>query len=410
MSSVVVGREREIAEANGFLAEAARRSCGLLLVGEAGIGKTTVWSAVVEEALRRDFQVLIARPSEAEADLAFAVLTDLFARVDDATLGALPGVQRAALEQALLRSDTSVPGDPLAVALATLGTLRQLASSAPLVIAIDDLQWVDAPSLRALTFAVRRLDGAPAGLVATVRAGFDLELMRLAERVGGSLERIEVGGLPKRQLAQLVFERTGQTLSPPQLGRIAQLSAGSPYYALELAASGGADAHIPETLALALRTRFGRVSAGARVNGLSAATLGRFDPRVTGSEHGPDILELRAAGIVDERAGKLWFSHPLLASAVLEMHTPEERRSVHLAIAAAVDDPDERALHLGRGTDERIEAVAAELERAADRQDARGARDRGRARRARRRADAGRRRRRTDAADHASRGSLLCRR
>ena len=373
MSSVVVGRERELAEANGFLAEAARRSCGLLLVGEAGMGKTTVWSAVVAEALHRDYQVLIARPSEAEADLAFAVLTDLFARVDDATLGALPGVQRAALEQALLRSDTSAPGDPLAVALATLGTLRQLAASSPLVIAIDDLQWVDAPSLRVLTFAVRRLDEAPAGLVATVRAGFDLELMRLAERDGGSLERIEVGGLPKRQLAQLVFERTGQTLSPPQLGRIAQLSAGSPYYALELAASGDSETRVPESLAVALRARIARVSGEARIVGLAAATLGRFDPRVTGAENDAGILELRAAGIVDERAGRLWFSHPLLASTVLEMHTPEERRSVHLAIAAAVDDPDERALHLGRGTDERIEAVAAELERAADRQDARGA-------------------------------------
>jgi DNA-binding CsgD family transcriptional regulator len=373
MNGVVIGREREIAEANGFLAEAARRSSGLLLAGEAGIGKTTIWSAVVDEALRRDFGLLVARPSEAEADLAFAVLTDLLASVEDPTLAELPGVQRDALEQALRRAETSSTVDPVAVALATLGVVRLLAASSPLVVAVDDLQWVDAPSLRALTFAFRRLGAAPVGLIATVRVGFDLELMRLAERDGSSIERIEIGGLPKRHLARLVFERTGRTLTPPQLGRIAQLSAGSPYYALELAAAGGSEARVPESLAVALRARLARVSDAARAAGLAAATLGRFDARVIGAEDGSDILELRAAGIVDERSGNLWFSHPLLASTLLEMHAPDERRQVHLSLAAGVDDPDERALHLGRGTEKPTEAVAMELERAADRQDARGA-------------------------------------
>lgn len=371
--SVVIGREREMAEANGFLGEAARRACGLLLVGEPGMGKTTVWSAVVEEALRRDARVLVARPSEAEAELAFAGLTDLLATADAATLRELPGLQRQALEQALRRGEKAAAVDPVAVALGTLGVLRLLAASSRVVIAVDDLQWIDAPSLRALTFAVRRLETEPIGLVATVRVGFDLELVRLAERDGSSLERVEIAGLSKRQLAQLVFYRTGRALTPPQLGRIAQLSAGSPYYALELASTDDVDGHVPETLAFALRARLGRVSAGARATGLAAATLGRFDPRVTGSNDGPDILALRAAGIVDERTGSLWFSHPLLASTLLELHSPEERRRAHLEIAALVDDPDERALHLGRGTEERSEAVAMELERAADRQDARGA-------------------------------------
>ena len=211
-----------------------------------------------------------------------------------------------------------------------------MAAPSPLVVAVDDLQWVDAPSLRALTFAFRRLDGAPVGLVATVRVGFDLELTRLAERDGNSLERIEIGGLPRRHLAQLLFERTGRALTPPQLQRIAQLSAGSPYYALELAAGGGSETRVPETLAVALRARLARVSDSARSAGLAAASLGRFDARVTGEERGPDILELRAAGIVDEHTGHLWFSHPLLASTLLEMHTLEERRRVHLLLAAVV--------------------------------------------------------------------------
>jgi DNA-binding CsgD family transcriptional regulator len=371
-SGVVIGREREIAEANGFLAEAAERSCGLLLVGEPGIGKTTIWSAVVDEALGRGFRVVGAQPSEAEAELAFAVLADLLTSVDDASLWELPGIQRTALEQALRRADRSSTVDPVAVALATLGALRSLSADSPLVIAVDDLQWVDAPSLRALTFAFRRLGGARVGLIATVRVGFDVELTRLAQRDASSIERIEIGGLPKRHLAQIVFERTGRTLSPPQLGRIAELSAGSPYYALELAAAD-AETRVPETLAVALRARLERVSKGARAAGLAAATLGRFDPAVTGAESEGGILELRAAGIVDERTGSLWFSHPLLASTLLDMYTAEERRRVHLSLAALVEDSDERALHLGRGTEAASEAVALELEQAADRQDARGA-------------------------------------
>src|SRR5688572_31205961 len=105
MNGVVVGREREIAEASGFLDEAAERPRGLLLVGEAGIGKTTIWHAVIEEAAGRGYEVLQARPSEAEAELAFAGLTDLLARVDDTELTAVPDAQRAALERALRRTE-----------------------------------------------------------------------------------------------------------------------------------------------------------------------------------------------------------------------------------------------------------------------------------------------------------------
>jgi DNA-binding CsgD family transcriptional regulator len=372
MTSAVIGREWEIAEGNGFLADVVERSRGLLLAGEPGMGKTTIWSTVVEEAVGRGFGVLVARPSEAEAELAFSVLTDLFAAVETATLMELPGVQRAALEQALRRGETGSPVDPVAVALAVLGVLRLLAAPAPVVVAVDDLQWVDAPSLRALTYAFRRLEDSHVGLVATVRLGFDLELTRLAERDGSSLETIEIGGLGKRQLVRIVFERTGRTLSPPQVQTLARLSGGSPYYALEIAATGDLE-HVPATLAAALRSRLANLSDAARMTGLTAATLGRIDPGVI-DVHGAELHELRAARIVAEpTSGSVWFTHPLLASTLLDMHTPEERRLVHVSLAAALGDPDERALHLGRGTVEQSEAVAEELESASVRLDARGA-------------------------------------
>src|SRR3954470_4459093 len=144
----MIGREREIAEARGFLADAATRGGGLVFAGAPGIGKTTIWAAAVDQAAARGFHVLTARPSEAEVELAFSVLSDLIGTIEEPTLAALPGAQRAALENALRRGDASSTGfDPAAVGLATLGALRLFAASAPVLVAIDDLQWVDPPSL-----------------------------------------------------------------------------------------------------------------------------------------------------------------------------------------------------------------------------------------------------------------------
>ncbi len=373
MHGFVIGRERELAEGHEFLDEAAERSCGLLLVGEAGIGKTTIWSALTEEAVARGFDVLAARPSEAEQELAFSVLSDLFEQIDGVTLDELPPTQLAALEQALRRRETRSSVDPTAVALATLAAFRLLADSAPTLVAIDDLQWTDWPSLRALTFAYRRLGSARVGLVATTRSGFDVDLTRRGARHGNSLERIEIGGLGDRHLAELLFDRTGRTLSPPQLRRVQELSGGSPYYALELASTGDPGAEAPETLAAALRARLATLTEAQRAAATVAATLGRFDPDVLGVAHRDGVIELRRSGLVDDRSGKLRFAHPLLASTVLDLHTVDERRAVHLWLANVLEDPDERAMHVGRSTDSRSEAIAAELEAAAARVDARGA-------------------------------------
>ena len=368
-----LARERELEQAREFLGEAATRSCGLILLGEAGIGKSTIWSAVVDEAHALGYHVLTARPSEAEAELPFAVLTDVFAAIDDDLLDELPDPQRLALDDALRRRARRASVDPTAVALATLGALRGLGGSRPTVVAIDDLQWVDAPSLRALTFAFRRIEGTPVALVATARSGLDIELTARSADDSTPVHRIEITGLGERELAELVLERTGRMLTPPQLAELARLSAGNPFYALELAAAGNGGGSLPETLAAALRTRLSTLSATARSAGLVAATLGRVDEPLIRRLHGTGLDELWASGTVDDRHGEPWFAHPLLAAALLESHTPAERRAVHLSLAAALEDPDERALHLGRSTEAPSEAVAAELEEAASRLDTRGA-------------------------------------
>lgn len=369
MSSAMVGRESELSGACGFLDEATRRACWLVLSGEPGIGKTTVWSAVLDEATARAAHVLVARPSEGESTLPFAALTDLFGSTDEQTLAALPTGQRLALEQALRRSETHTSIDPVALALAVAGVLRSLASSAAVVVAIDDAQWVDPPSRRAVLFALRRLETEPVGVVVTIRSEFEGQLLGSIARGQESIVRVPIEGLGERELARLVADRTGKIPTPLELKRLVELSRGNPYYALELAADGNGGSGAEGDLRAALRRRLSTLSSDAREAGLTAATLGRFDDAVCGD----GVDELRSAAVVHVSSGSLRFAHPLLASTLIDMHTDDERRSVHARLAAVLDDPDEQAMHLARATVDPDEVIAVQLEHAARRLDRRGA-------------------------------------
>ncbi|MFN0153182.1 MAG: ATP-binding protein, partial [Gaiella sp.] len=143
----MIGRKRETAEARRLLDDAAMRSSGLLLSGEPGIGKTTIWTVAIEEARARGYTVLTARPSEAERRLAFAGLADLLHRVDQAAFEDLPDVQQDALAQALRLRGSAKGVDPTTVGLGVVGLLRALSVRSPMLVAVDDLQWLDAPTL-----------------------------------------------------------------------------------------------------------------------------------------------------------------------------------------------------------------------------------------------------------------------
>lgn len=217
-SSAVVGRDTELRLVDEFLADAARETVLLRLEGDPGIGKTTLWSAALERARTRGSRVLVTRPGEAEAGLSFAGLTDLLDGVDDALVTRLPLPQRRALELALLRAG---PGDEApdrrAIATAVLGLLRRLSQDTPLLLAVDDSQWLDRPTAEVLGFVVRRLAQEPVGVAVTVRTaveiapGFDAEIARERRRV------LRVGSLSLGALHRLIRDRLAIELPRPVL-------------------------------------------------------------------------------------------------------------------------------------------------------------------------------------------------
>ena len=157
----VVGRPGEASAIGEFLGSTASWPTALLLGGEAGIGKTTLWSFGIERARASGIRVLCARTAAAESVLAYASLADLLSGVDTAVYADLPAPQRIAMDQVLLRGagDESAATDPRAVAAGFLSVIEQLADESSVLIAIDDLQWLDTSSRQVVAFVARRLTG-----------------------------------------------------------------------------------------------------------------------------------------------------------------------------------------------------------------------------------------------------------
>jgi DNA-binding CsgD family transcriptional regulator len=351
------GEDRAVAE---FLAAAATEPSALVMEGEPGIGKTTLWLDAVDQAHERGFRVLSARPAEAESVLSYASLADLLGGVDSAVWSNLPTPQRIAMDRVLLRTDADGRATDLrAVGAGFLAVVERLAGQSPVLIAIDDLQWLDPSTGGLLGFVVRRLAGR-VGILGAVRtdpastsAASWLQLSR-PDRI----HRIRVRPLSVGGLHAVVTERLGRSLSRPTMVRIQEVSGGNPFYALELAramdgATDGAEMRMPRTLTELVRARIGSLDTDAHNVLLAAACLAAPTVELVARAAGTD--ERRAVGLLEECEGngiigidghRLRFAHPLLARGVYTDVSPTRRRSMHGRLAEIIDEPELKARHL----------------------------------------------------------------
>jgi DNA-binding CsgD family transcriptional regulator len=378
----VLGRETELDALGRFVDLIPDGPCALTLEGEAGIGKTTLWRACVALAGERKLRILSCGPSEAEARLSYAALADLLEEAVADGLEGLPGVQRTALDVALLREQADAPVDPRTVAAAVLGIVRALASASPLLLAVDDEQWLDPQTAEALGFTIRRLANEPVGVIAAsrVREGVSDPMGLLRALPEERLERVRVGALGREELWELLRERIPIDLTIPTLGRVLEVSRGNPFFALQLGRalkeSGteiepGGQLPVPEDLRDLLRDRLGGLPASTGEILLLASILSRPTvPLVAAAASDPDraaneLAIAARAGVVEVSGDAITFVHPLFASAVVDQAPGAQRREAHRRIAGTSQDREERARHLALSVEVPDADVAAALEEAA---------------------------------------------
>lgn len=383
MVSEIVGRDAELASLRAFVdRDEADGAKALVLEGEAGIGKSTLWLAAVEYARAQGLQVLSSRPSEPERGLAYVGLGDLFETTIDDVLPDLPAPRRRALEVALLREETT--DDPVAsrtVGVAVRDALQLLSERQPTLVAIDDVPWLDPASSHALAFALRRLGSNAVTVLLAKRLAEETRPSELEQALGGDqMERVVVGPLSVGALHRFLRDRLGAPFPRQTLLRIHERSGGNPFFALEIARALPADVEplrplpVPEALEDLVRARLEALPARTRKALAVAAAVGTASASLLEQAGvSEDSLESAVTARIIERDGPLVrFTHPLLSS-VLYGDLGHERRRIHARIAEIVDDPIVRARHLALGTDAPDADVARVLDEAAALAQERGA-------------------------------------
>lgn len=383
MTQPIVGRETELARVDAFLERVRVGPAVLDIVGEPGIGKTTLFETLAERARDAGMRVRVASPTPAEASFSYAALGDLIEELvppGGAVHAALPEPQRLALDVALLRaSDPHHPLEGAPVAAAVRTVLLQLAETSPLVVIIDDRQWLDRASEDVLRFAFRRLGGRPIGVAVGRRTigPDDRPTTPLVEpEADDDSTRLALGRLSIASLYRIIEDRLGIRPSRRQLDQIERLSAGNPFYALEIARTiretppGGA-LRLPARAADALREVLARMPEPTRLALVRAAA----HRAPTGAEVSLDALDAaeRAGIVAIDAGGRIRFTHPTWSLTVYESAPAADRRAAHRALAELATEPEERARHRALGSDGPDPETAAILDEASRRTESRGA-------------------------------------
>ena len=383
----IVGRDAELDALDAWLEMTSSRI--LLLEGDAGIGKTTLWRAGVAGARERGHRVLAAEAVQAETQLSFTALRDLLEEAFDDVADELSAPQREALGVTLLHeAPRGPPPEQGAIGVSLLAALKALAAQGPVLVAIDDVQWLDSASQASLSYVLRRLGSGPVGVLLARRttdgaAELPLGLDRLdADR----LQVHRLGSLTIGALGHILHERLGVAYPRPTLHRIGEVSAGNPFFALELARALGERATplgpgeplpVPESLHALVDERLAALPAETfdvlvSASALSRPTLDRLSAAV-GSPPRESIRQALDAGLIEIDDGVVRFAHPLLAAAVYEGASESRRAEIHRHLADIVEDPEERGRHLALGVEEPSEEIASVVEHAAQLAAARGA-------------------------------------
>ncbi len=362
-------RPAEFATVNAFVTGDHHPSA-LLIEGAAGIGKSTLWGAAVSSAMTDGRLVLAVRPAESEARMSFASLADLLEPVADTLLPKLEAPQRAVLEVALLRRlPPPVPPNEREIGAAVLAALRQLADQSTVVVAIDDVQWLDDASAEVLAFALRRLRGNNVRLLISARTGEFADRQhspppgagqRVLDAIGElAATRITLGPLTDQGVTELIRTRVG-ALSPAAERRLVAAAGGNPYWALELGTAiaaagptGSAEVPIPASLSGLLRRRLVDQPDQVRLVLVVVAALSRASWAATSRALAGQVTDADAAidaavaaGVVTETAGRLRPAHPLLGLAAIDSLAPGQRYRLHRRLAEITADPEQRARHL----------------------------------------------------------------
>ena len=383
----VIGRAAELDALERLLDRGRDATAATVIVGEPGIGKTTLWAAGVALARARGYRTLTARPARADATLPLGTFGDLFGGVSPDELSRLPRPQRRALEVALLIRAGSTESDQRSLSVATVSLLRALATrETPVLVALDDVQWLDESSAAILSFAARRMGTSPvAFLLSTRDEARPADHLDLGDPLGSALERLEVGPLSVAALHGILVARIGRSFPRVTLSRIAEASSGNPFYALEVgrvlersdASAPGQPLPIPATLTALTSNRVAALPSRTRKALVLVAAA--FEPTLAALAEalGADPQAVLRPAIRDRivrlDGEVVRFSHPLLAEAVLATLDAATLRRIHATLAASAGSEDARARHLGAASSGPDAEAAAALERAAERARTRGA-------------------------------------
>lgn len=382
----MIGRDDELEAITAAAAGIATRGCALVVDGEPGIGKTTLLAAAATWATCQGFTVLSCAGVQSQTTVGYAGLHELVHPILSCA-DALPEHQRTALLAAFGLAEAGMP-NPLLIGVATLGLIEEAAATRPMLLVIDDAQWLDDSSQHVLTFVGRRLANSPVMMLCAARPRIDEKSSQLASLPHLRLDALDVA--ESRVLMKEALADDGKGLSEAIQLRVLTEAAGNPLAIVELTKAllagsdeGAAPSPTPlpttrrierafleqlDTVPEPSRRMLGLIAAGGNTKMAELADAAR---RVGLSD--TDLDSLERSGLITVVAGSLQVRHPLIRSVAYRV-TPLTQRSVfHRALADATTDAMRAAWHRSAAAYGPDEAVAAALESAAQEAQLRGA-------------------------------------